>query len=397
MGCVKILKTVSLLSTLTKTFILSKYAEYISVFFNDKLLFLSAIALMLSFISTFKLIPFIANISLDNNLMVKPNERSSHFKNIPQLGGLAITIPILIITFLLGSIVLSIGEFTYLMASIICLLILMAVGVKDDVMSLPPWVKLLTQVISSLFFMVITDIRIDNFYGIFGVYDLSLTTSYLYTTFVFVVIINSYNLIDGIDGLAGVLGVVIFSFFLYYSLEAKSVFELLMSSSLIGGLLAFLRFNFSNGRYKIFMGDVGSLVIGFLLAVMAVSTLSDGPQNNALSLSNMPVFILALFCLPFLDTLRVFVVRGLSGISPFLADRNHLHHQFLKYGLTHPQITFILIVYCLLVIASAFVFRNNIIHIHLMLTMLVSVLLLTLLVWFFSKLNKTNKKQSKSN
>ena len=273
MGCVKILKTVSLLSTLTKTFILSKYAEYISVFFNDKLLFLSAIALMLSFISTFKLIPFIANISLDNNLMVKPNERSSHFKNIPQLGGLAITIPILIITFLLGSIVLSIGEFTYLMASIICLLILMAVGVKDDVMSLPPWVKLLTQVISSLFFMVITDIRIDNFYGIFGVYDLSLTTSYLYTTFVFVVIINSYNLIDGIDGLAGVLGVVIFSFFLYYSLEAKSVFELLMSSSLIGGLLAFLRFNFSNGRYKIFMGDVGSLVIGFLLAVMAVSTL----------------------------------------------------------------------------------------------------------------------------
>ena len=98
-----------------------------------------------------------------------------------------------------------------------------------------------------------------------------------------------------------------------------------------------------------------------------------------------------MFALPFLDTLRVFVVRGISGLSPFLADKNHLHHQFLKYELTHLQITCILTLYSLFVIATAFLFKNTIIHLHLLITMFAAVILLVVLIWFFSKFKQTNK------
>ena len=372
-------------------FALNNYLDLAIVLLNDKLLLLSAIILIFSFASTFKLIPFLVKIAINNNLTVKPNCRSSHSKNIPQLGGLGIIFSTLVITFLFGSVILNGSGFSNLMVSMLCILILVAVGVKDDIIGLPAWVKLVTQIISSLFFMIITDVRIDNFYGIFGIHDLPIIPSYLYSVFVFIVIINSYNLIDGIDGLAGALAIVIFSFFLSYFIESKSLYEILFISSLIGGLLAFLRFNFSNGKYKIFMGDVGSLTIGFLLAVMAVSVLSNGPQSSVLFSKNIPVFILAMFALPFLDTLRVFIVRGISGLSPFLADKNHLHHQFLKYELTHLQITCILTLYSLFVIATAFLFKNTIIHLHLLITMFAAVILLVVLIWFFSKFKHTNK------
>ena len=369
---------------------MQNYVDYLGSFFCNDLIALSSLLLALSFLSTFKMIPYIAKFSLKYNLTVKPNARSSHYKCIPQLGGLGISTPTLIFCLVVGSIILNDGDYSNLLAFVICLVILIAVGLKDDIIGLPAWVKLMSQLIASLFFIIVTGERIDNFYGIFGLYELPIIHSYLFTLFTFVIIINSYNLIDGIDGLAGTLAVLILTCFLLYFLETKSAFEVMVSSSLIGGLFAFLRYNFSKGKSKMFMGDVGSLVIGFLLAVMAVGVLSNGTIDN-LNYTNKPVFVLALFTLPFLDTLRVFFIRALSGISPFVADKNHIHHRLFKYGLTHPQITTVLIIYSVLVIVSSVVFKNHNIHIHLLLTLLVSIILLLIILLLFYLIKKTKK------
>lgn len=319
-----------------------------------------------------------------------PNARSSHVKSVPQLGGLGITIPAIFLCLLFGFMVLDSNEIPFMIATITSSILLVLVGIKDDIIGLPAWVKLISELAISLFFVVVTDIRIDTFHGIFGLYSLPLFWSYIYTLFVFIIIINSYNLIDGIDGLAGSLGVIILTCFLLYFSQTKAVFFILFSSTYIGGLMAFLRYNLSFGKFKIFMGDVGTIVIGFLLAIMATQVLSND-FTDTMAISNRPVFVLALFALPFLDTLRIFIIRGFSGNSPFLADKNHLHHVFLKFGFSHIQVTSILIVYCLSVIASAILFRHLFIHWHLLLTLLLSILLLVLLVWFFAMLNKNKE------
>ena len=104
--------------------------------------------------------------------------------------------------------------------------------------------------------------------------------SYGFTIFVFIVIINSFNFTDGIDGLAASIAIIIFSFFLYYFININSILAVISISSILGSVLAFLKFNISKGKYKIFMGNVGSLVIGFILAVFSTMILSTEFSNT---------------------------------------------------------------------------------------------------------------------
>ena len=112
--------------------------------------------------------------------------------------------------------------------------------------------------------------------------------------------------------------------------------------------------------------------------------------NPSYDFENKPIYIIALFAFPFLDTLRVFILRGIKGNSPFAADKNHLHHKLLKYGYTHIQSTSLVILYCLLVIGISDYFFNSSITKHLLITIFISVGLLALLLWFLSK----NKKKT---
>ena len=207
-----------------------------------------------------------------------------------------------------------------ILLSIACsLVIVFSAGIKDDIIGLSPKLKLFIEIFSSFIFIFLTDIRIDSFYGLFGVYDIPMIASYFYTIFVFVVIINSYNLTDGIDGLAASIAIIILSFFFYYFINIHSILGIISTCSMLGGILAFLRFNIINNKQKIFMGDVGTLVIGYVLAVFTTMILSDFSSVDFIP--NKPVYILTLFAYPFLDTLRVFIIRGISGKSPFVADK----------------------------------------------------------------------------
>ena len=154
---------------------------------------------------------------------------------------------------------------------------------------------------------------------------------------------------------------------------------------MLGSILAFLKFNFSKGQNKIFMGNIGSLVIGFVLAVFTTMVLSTGFSNHYF-IANKPVFILALFSFPFLDTIRVTILRVISGKSPFLADKNHFHHKFLEAGFSHLQSTVFISIYCLIIICFSFILFHPFILKHLILIFGLSVVFLFLIIWFLSKL-----------
>ncbi len=366
---------------------MSTLVEAVSIYLTENILILSFGVFLSSFIAAYRTFPMIVYVSIIKNLIASPNERSSHQKSIPHLGGLGVSFGAFFATGVFGSFMLDFNEMSILIAITSSLVVLFSAGLKDDIFGLSAKIKLFVEVLSALIFIVLTDIRIDSFYGLFGINELPVVVSYIYTIFVFVIIINSYNLIDGIDGLAASIALIIFSFFLYYFISIKSFLAVVSISSMIGSILAFLRFNLSKGKRKIFMGDVGSLVIGYILAVFTTMILST-EFSSVHVIDNKPVFILALFAFPFLDTLRVFVIRGISGSSPFLADKNHLHHKLLEAGFSHLQSTIFIILYCLIIIVCSFLLFDNMILKHFILILGLSVVLLLSMIWLLSKAKK---------
>jgi UDP-N-acetylmuramyl pentapeptide phosphotransferase/UDP-N-acetylglucosamine-1-phosphate transferase len=161
------------------------------------------------------------------------------------------------------------------------------------------------------------------------------------TVFITIALINAFNLLDGIDGFAAIVGIIIFSFFfLFYGL-LKLYFLAFLNAIILGSLFAFLRFNLSNSK-KIFMGDTGSMIIGFLVSVMTIYAISL--KNESLSFfnfppQNLPFLLFAVLFLPFFDTCRVIVIRLIQRKHPFHADRQHIHHILLDYlGCSHLKV-----------------------------------------------------------
>ena len=316
--------------------------------------FWPAIAFTLSIILSYLCYPAIIKVSKAKKLMAKPNHRSVHLIKTPNLGGIGIFIAInLIITFL-G----NYFEDSTLLSLLGAITILFFTGLMDDLVGLKPKHKVLCQVIASVSIILITDLRINNLYGLMGIHEIPYIVSVLATVFFFVLLINAYNLIDGVDGLAGSYAIAVTVFFgiFYFANGNKSMFFL--SISIVGSLISFLVFNFSK-KEKIFMGDTGSMVIGFLLAYQAINFMSvDFNPNFMIQSTKAPVFILALFSFPLIDTARVFLLRVIKKGSPFTADKNHIHHVLLDQGLKHWKISLIVSFYTMLVVLGVFVFND---------------------------------------
>ena len=363
--------------------------ENISFYLSQHLVIFSFIVLFLSFVISYRSFPLIVYLSILKKITANPNDRSSHLKSTPHLGGLGITFGAFFISAFFGSFVLINDDISTVLAIASSVIVLFAAGIKDDTVGLSPLLKLIAEITSVFIFVFLTDVRIDSFHGLFGINELPVFFSYIFTAFVFVLIINSFNLIDGIDGLASSIAIIILSFLLYFFIRFEVVLAILTSSAMMGALLAFLRFNLFGGKKKIFMGDVGSLVVGFTLAYLSVMVLSTS-YSEVIEIDNTPVFILALFAFPFLDTLRVFILRLCKRKSPFKADKTHLHHKLLKNGYSHAQSTTIIAFYSLLTVFLSFTFYQTNITNHLILTILISVLLLIIIFFVFSNLKNKN-------
>lgn len=304
-------------------------------------------------------IPVLIKISELKSLMEKPGERRSHSTPTPTFGGIAIFAAVLIAYFLWPSIDQTDVYRTNL--SVAGMTILFFIGIKDDLVGIDPNKKILFQVLAALILIFFGDLRVDYLYGILGFHHIEEMVSVLLTCFIFIALTNAINLIDGIDGLAGGIATIASGTFGAWFLLTNHFAMACLAFTLAGALVGFLRFNFSKTS-KIFMGNTGSLIIGFMLAFFAVRfvNLNASFRFEPTAFFNAPIIAIVILIIPIFDTLRVFLVRILAGRSPFSADRNHMHHILLDNGLSHLSATAVLCGASLLNTVLFFLFHRNI-------------------------------------
>ncbi len=299
----------------------------------------SLLALIVSIIGAAYLIPKIRAIVLFKQLMDNPNERSSHKQATPSLGGMAFYI-ILMLSIYFNY---SFDTYNVSMSIVPGLTILFFLGLKDDLVVLAPRTKLIGQISASLFILMNIKFEINSLHGFFGIQEVPYWAGLAIGLFLMLAIINAFNLIDGIDGLAGSIGIVAFSGFTLVFFYAERYFFSLTCIVMVGMLIGFLYFNLSS-RKKIFMGDTGSMIVGFMLAVMAIRFLSldtDSLNHLPFNAVDIPIVIISFLIIPLFDTSRVFIIRLLNGTGPFSPDRNHLHHVLVDaHHISHRRASF---------------------------------------------------------
>ena len=307
-----------------------------------------------AFLITFLAIPSIIKVAVIKNLFDEPGERKLHSTGIPTLGGLAIFAGV-VFSYTFWSAGFDNLITQYIIAAII---VMFFIGIKDDIVELTPRKKFMGQLISAIIIVVFADMRLTSLYGVFGIYGLPGWFSILFSIFTILVIINAYNLIDGVDGLdAGVGAIAAFTFGLwFYNYNHYAL--CILSFTLFSSLLAFLVYNFSPAN--IFMGDTGSLIVGLILSILAINfvELSFASPPDAFPFRSSPAMAIAILIIPLSDMMRVFLVRLSKRKSPFMADRNHMHHLLLDLGLTHKGVSLTLYTVNLFFIFTALLLRD---------------------------------------
>ena len=300
------------------------------------------LAILVSFVVTFVAIPSIIKVANIKNLFDDPeDDRKVHTTKIPTLGGVAIFagISISLLFFI------DINAFPALKYLIISLVILFFIGIKDDILMIAPYTKMLGQIVASFIIVFFGKIQITNLHGFFNIFEINQFVGVPLSIFTVLVIINAINFIDGIDGLSATLSIIIsLTFGTWFYLVGEEQF-VIISLAIIGALIAFLRFNLSNSSTKkIFMGDTGSLIMGLLISVLVIAF---NEKNIGLDskyfILPAPSVSFVILIIPLFDMLRVMFTRILQRKHVLYPDKNHIHHAFLKLGFSHKQIVLIIV------------------------------------------------------
>lgn len=347
------------------------------MFLNFNLIF----PLLLSFIFGFLFIPKLISLCHDKGLYKKITSRDVHHQNIPNIGGVAVFLSVflgLASFFLLDkNYFIDSGVLLFFFSAIIIFLL----GLYDDIANIGFAFKFFIQFFLAYLIIFICDIKIDSFYGLFNLYDSFPILLKIFSTIVFVFIINSFNLVDGIDGLAVLLAIfyiIIFSIIFFLN---SNYFDFILSLIILFSLFAFYIYNKPNA--KIFLGDSGSLFVGFLIAYFSIK-LCNMPILGSETVN--PVFILCILSYPSIDALRVFTLRILNNKSPFVADKNHIHHYLISMGTKQLHISFIALTYSSILIVICFSIIDCI-NFSFYLMIFIAILLLILLFAFFKTRN----------
>lgn len=334
---------------------------------------------LISFCLGLLCMPIVIRIAKEKHFVVKPNKRMSHTGEIPNIGGIDICI-----SFLLTYIVFEYGSLKESQFLLIGLIVILFVGFADDILDLSPLSKLLGEMLSGIAMIGFADIRISHLHGFLGVDEMSVAGSYILSFFVLVAIINALNLIDGIDGLASGLGILYCLFFaIWFQLCGEHSWAIL-GYSMTGALAVFFIYNvFGGSKRKIFMGDSGSLLLGYLLTAFVFRFCTLNAYDLVPEVCHAdaaPAVCVCVLSVPLFDTLRVMLTRIRHRRSPFSPDKNHVHHLLLRTGLNHIQTTCVLLSVTLLFIGLAILGRNW--NIWLLVSVdFVLCLVLTLILW----------------
>jgi len=311
-------------------------------------------AFLLSALLTSFLVPQIIKLALKLHLTDKPGYRKIHKYETPTLGGIGIFAAFSM------SYLTTINSYDpdtrFFFAA---LLMLFFIGITDDLINIRPVKKLLLEILAAMIIIVLADIRFTTFHGFLGLHIIPLWLSVSVTLFIMIVIINALNLIDGVDGLAAsisILAAIVLGFWFW---NRGSTGNAIITASLAGTQAVFLVFNMSKGKYKIFMGDSGSLVIGLILSILIIrfNELNAAPETVR-PLHSAPAVSIAILIVPLFDTLRVFIIRILLHHSPFTADNRHIHHLMLRAGYSPRESTLYISIAHILIIAVAFLLDN---------------------------------------
>jgi UDP-GlcNAc:undecaprenyl-phosphate GlcNAc-1-phosphate transferase len=284
-------------------------------------------------------IPAIIKVADAKHLMDEPDsDRKIHSNRTPTLGGIAIFAGT-VFSFSFFSDYLNASSDIKFMTS--ALILLFFAGIKDDILLLTPMKKLTIQIISALLITLMGKLYLTSLWGAFAVTEIPPFVGIGITLITIVALINAFNLIDGVNGLAGGLGFIATLFFGTWFYLTNSSSLSILSFALAGALAGFLFFNFHRG--KIFMGDTGSMLIGFIISILLIKFVENnripGVENSSYYIKAAPAVGLSAILIPLFDLSRVFFQRILKRRNPFSADRWHIHHVLLDLGLSHTKIS----------------------------------------------------------
>ncbi|HEY0976158.1 MAG TPA: MraY family glycosyltransferase [Flavobacteriales bacterium] len=334
--------------------------------------------LLLGFFTAFVVVlftmPSLIKVARRKHLVDEPKEdRKLHQRSIPTIGGILIFASILFsysLWFpqarladvgpesylpLYKEMGLAYKDFKFVIATMV---LLFFIGVKDDIIGFSPMKKLIGHLIVGYILVVMGDVRIRDMHGILSVYELPYWVSVGFSFFTYLVLVNAFNLIDGVDGLAATIGLISAASYGLWLYWAGDVALSLLAFTLAGALVGFLVFNWNPAR--IFMGDSGSLIIGAVISVLAMRIVDHDVSRLPVWLRTVPapLFAMAAIAYPLVDTFRIFFVRAARGVSPFSADRNHIHHRLMAMGLGHKGTVLALAAYALTLIALSLLTRD---------------------------------------
>lgn len=298
-------------------------------------------------------IPRIVIIAKMKRLFDEPNARKVHKGAVPRLGGLSFFPAALFsFAFVLGlryyygyDVALDLQselltEFLFVMAG---MLILYFVGMADDLIGVGYRNKFVAQIFAAGC-LVLAGVTVFDLQGFLGVHRLPFGFDVVLTVVLVVLTVNAFNLIDGVDGLCSGLGTIILTtlgiFFIYFHLYVYAMFAF----GMVGVLIAFFQYNVLGTRLKVFMGDTGSLTLGYMICFLGLKFANlESTTYVATDLHSTLAIVSGMLFVPVFDTCRVFVSRISRGRSPFYPDKNHVHHKLLQLNRTHLQSTGILL------------------------------------------------------
>lgn len=287
---------------------------------------------LLSLVVTTIVFPFVLRYARRHKIVDNPDVRKLHRLPVPVMGGVAVYAGILAgclaMFFLVSGASIS--------WSIMAMTVMLVLGVWDDIKNLPAVFRLIVQFGIVGAYIEFTGHYISNFYGLFGIHEISFWVGIPLSLVAGVGTINAINMIDGVDGYSSGYGIMACaSFATVFIAVNRSVWSCL-AVIVAAALIPFFMHNVFGRKSKMFIGDGGTMMLGFLMTIFMLGDFSPhlGSQLEAHGIGVIAM-TWAILCIPIFDTLRVMTARMIRGCSPFKPDKSHLHHLFIDMGFSH--------------------------------------------------------------
>ena len=303
------------------------------------------ISFLISSVASMLMLPYVLHLCHKNGLYDTPNERKVHQSRIPRMGGIVFAPTVALGLAISLELMIGGSEFTDTIKSSTLLiaaglLVICFTGALDDLFGLSANLKFAMQFFAALAFPI-CGIYFNNLYGLFGVYELNQWAGYILTVILVMFVVNSTNTIDGIDGLCAGLTIIALAVYNWFFYNIHNYIFCLLIAALVGTLVVFLYYNIlgkADKGTKTFMGDSGSLMLGFVLSYLGIKLSQIAPFSTPIHTPREGILVpFSVLLIPTFDLTRVAVGRMLHHRHPFSPDKTHIHHLLMQSGLGQRQ------------------------------------------------------------